>query len=105
VRSSEPGRRLDLLLMAALIEARSAERFRLLLPVLPPALLPLYTRLAQSEARHFLVYLGLARTAAPAQWRARLNQLAAQEAQLAVRPDPQLRFHSGAPLRAFAPPG
>jgi tRNA 2-(methylsulfanyl)-N6-isopentenyladenosine37 hydroxylase len=97
LRSADPGRKLDLLLMGALIEARSAERFRALLPSLPAALLPLYSRLAQSEARHFEVYLELARAAAPAHWQARLAELAVLEGQLSVRPDDTLRFHSGPP--------
>src|SRR5690242_4565143 len=35
LRTSDPGRKLDLLLTGALIEARSCERFRLLAPRLP----------------------------------------------------------------------
>ena len=35
LHTTEPARKLDLLLMGALIEARSAERFRLLAPLLP----------------------------------------------------------------------
>jgi tRNA-(ms[2]io[6]A)-hydroxylase len=101
LRTAEPGRKLDLLLMGALIEARSAERFRALLPALPAALLPLYGRLAHSEARHFAVYLELARLAAPGDWRARLTDLATLEAELSVRPDNTLRFHSGPPPETF----
>jgi tRNA-(ms[2]io[6]A)-hydroxylase len=105
LRTTHPERKLDLLLAAALIEARSAERFRLLAPLLPPPLAPLYSRLAGSEARHFLQYLTLARAAAPAQWRVRLATLAALEARLATGPDRCLRFHSGPPAdgQATAP--
>ena len=87
--------------MGALIEARSAERFRALLPALPAPLLPLYGRLAHSEARHFAVYLELARLSAPGDWRARLTDLATLEAELSVRPDNTLRFHSGPPQETF----
>lgn len=98
LRSTEPRRKLDLLLMGALIEARSAERFRLLVPQLPRALVPLYARLASCEARHFAQYRDLARVAAPGEWRARLAVLAALEAQLATTPERTLRFHSGPPF-------
>jgi tRNA 2-(methylsulfanyl)-N6-isopentenyladenosine37 hydroxylase len=98
-RSSDPGRKLDLLLTGALIEARSAERFTLLAPHLPPPLARLYTDLAGAEARHFVLYLGFARAVAPQEWRTRLEELAVREAQLASEPDDTLRFHSG-PLRA-----
>jgi len=97
-RSSDPGRKLDLLLMGALIEARSAERFALLAPHLSPPLARLYADLAGAEARHFSLYVGFARAAAPQEWRARLEALALREAQLATEPDETLRFHSG-PLR------
>ena len=96
--TSDPGRKLDLLLSGALIEARSAERFGLLAPRLPPPLARLYADLAGAEARHYTLYLGFARDAAPQQWATRLAALARHEAQLATEPDVTLRFHSG-PLR------
>jgi len=99
VRTSDPGRKLDLLLTGALIEARSAERFALLAPRLAPPLARLYGDLAGAEARHYTLYLGFARDAAPQEWAARLAALALHEAQLATEPDVTLRFHSG-PLRA-----
>ena len=97
LRTADPGRKLDLLLTGALIEARSCERFRLLAPRLPADVGGFYAQLAQSEARHFEQYLELAQEAAPLEWRERLRQLAGQEAGLATRPDAQLRFHSGPP--------
>ena len=96
LRTADPGRKLDLLLTGALIEARSCERFRLLAPRLPAEVGRFYGQLAQSEARHFGQYLDLAQEAAP-QWRARLRELAEHEARLATTPDAQLRFHSGPP--------
>jgi len=96
LRSANPGRKLDLLLTAALIEARSAERFGLLVSRVPPPLRELYGQLAVSEARHFELYLGFARGCAP-EWRSRLAILAAREADLATLPDVELRFHSGPP--------
>jgi tRNA 2-(methylsulfanyl)-N6-isopentenyladenosine37 hydroxylase len=97
LRTSEPGRKLDLLLSGALIEARSCERFRLLAERLPAPLGRFYGRLAESEARHFELYVGLARQRAPQEWEARLGVLARTEAELATAPDGELRFHSGPP--------
>jgi tRNA-(ms[2]io[6]A)-hydroxylase len=97
MRTAEPGRKLDVLLVGALIEARSAERFVLLAPRLPAPLGRLYADLAVSEARHFELYLGFAQADAPQEWPARLAQLAAREAQLVTTPDELLRFHSGPP--------
>jgi tRNA 2-(methylsulfanyl)-N6-isopentenyladenosine37 hydroxylase len=97
LRTSDPGRKLDLLLAGALIEARSAERFVLLAPRLPQPLTRLYQTLALSEARHFELYVGFARSVAPQGWQQRLERLAAREAELATTPDRTLRFHSGPP--------
>lgn len=98
--TSEPGRRVDLMLCGALIEARSCERFRLLAPRLPEPIGAFYAGLATAEARHFELYLELAQRAPPGPlpWQQRLAQLAQVEAQLVVCPDPQFRFHSGPPL-------
>jgi tRNA-(ms[2]io[6]A)-hydroxylase len=93
--TADPGRKLDLLLIGALIEARSCERFRLLAPRLPQPLAGFYSQLEQSEARHFELYIGLSRDRAPETWRARLGVLAAREAELATAPDEEFRFHSG----------
>jgi tRNA 2-(methylsulfanyl)-N6-isopentenyladenosine37 hydroxylase len=97
LRSTHPARKLDQLLAAALIEARSAERFALLAPHLAGAVGELYGQLAVSEARHFELYIGFARACAPVEWQARLAELAAREAELATQPDCELRFHSGPP--------
>lgn len=57
----EPAKGLDLLLVAALIEARSHERFERLGPfVTDPRLARLYAELAKAEERHGPIYLGLA---------------------------------------------
>jgi tRNA-(ms[2]io[6]A)-hydroxylase len=99
-KTSEPDRKLDLLLTGALIEARSAERFARLAPRLPAPLDRFYGQLQRSEARHFQLYLRLAQQAAAAaelDWQSRLAVLAQREAQLATQPDDQFRFHSGPP--------
>jgi tRNA-(ms[2]io[6]A)-hydroxylase len=99
MRTSEPGRKLDLLLTGALIEARSCERFRLLAVRLQQPLGRFYARLAESEARHFELYVGLARQRGAQEWETRLSALAAKEAELATSQDGELRFHSGPPAR------
>jgi tRNA-(ms[2]io[6]A)-hydroxylase len=108
MRTADPGRKLDLLLIGALIEARSAERFRLLIPRLPEPLAEFYATLERSEARHFELYLGLAQERDPsggAECEQRLAVLAAREAALATEPDAQFRFHSGAPVAPGAETG
>lgn len=94
--SAEPRRKVDLLLMGALIEARSCERFRLLAPRLPAPLGDFYADLERAEARHHELYLEHAQASAgDIDWRGRLRQLAQVEAELVMAPDPVLRFHSG----------
>jgi tRNA-(ms[2]io[6]A)-hydroxylase len=100
LRINEPGRLTDALLIGALIEARSCERFQCLLqyPGLDAELVRFYGRLEQSERRHFQNYLALAeQTDAPGAVNARLAELAALEAQLISEPDDEFRFHSGPP--------
>lgn len=62
VRTHEPQKLLDKLLVAALIEARSCERFQILGRMLDDEdLRRLYADLATQEARHHTLYTGLAR--------------------------------------------
>jgi len=104
----EPKRRLDLLLMGALIEARSRERFACLATRLEPPLKDFYSELERAEARHADLYLELAAAAGAesgqGDWRLRLAQLVAIESDLIVGDDEQFRFHSGPPTAA-APAG
>jgi tRNA-(ms[2]io[6]A)-hydroxylase len=98
VRSHEPKRKLDLMIVHALIEARSCERFRLLAKKLPADVRELYEQLERSEARHFEIYLEFAeREYGAAEIAERLDVIAAREAELATAPDRELRFHSGPP--------
>jgi tRNA-(ms[2]io[6]A)-hydroxylase len=78
------GRLLDRLLVAALIEARSCERLRLLGEALSdPRLRELYLRLARSEAGHETLFVDLARRACgEREAEARLAELAAAEARI-----------------------
>lgn len=106
MRTHEPARKLDLLITGALIEARSCERFGCLSTAFDgelAAIGQLYGQLARSEARHFELYLALARARDPDdECSVRLAALARAEAALATDPDPQLRFHSGAPIEAVS---
>lgn len=101
VRPAEPLRLLDMLLIGALIEARSCERFALIAPRLPEALGRFYGGLLASEARHFEHYLAFAKLecgVAEDAIEKRLTELKAIEARLVTEPDPQFRFHSGPPV-------
>lgn len=101
VRQGEPRRQLDLLLCAALIEARSCERFIGLVPKLRAPLAEFYGALAQSEARHQSLYLRLAEQRHPQdEVESRLRALGEIEAELVTSPDAQFRFHSGTPVVA-----
>jgi tRNA-(ms[2]io[6]A)-hydroxylase len=98
--SREPERALDLMIVGALIEARSAERFRGLVPRLPPAIGEFYAGLEAAEARHTDLYLRLAAAHAGrsgSDLPGRYRRFAALEAELATRADPLFRFHSGPP--------
>ena len=101
VRDDEPNKLLDLLLVGAIIEARSCERFARVAPVLPEKLGKFYAGLLASEARHFEQYIGFAKNecaASETEIDARLEELKLIEAALISEPDPQFRFHSGTPV-------
>ena len=98
VRTHEPGRLVDTLLVGAVIEARSCERFAALLPVLDAELAAFYGSLLRSESRHFTDYLRLAEQLGSKQEVARrLPVLLERERTLIESPDSELRFHSGVP--------
>jgi len=100
VRDEEPLKLFDMLLVGALIEARSCERFARLAPRLPERLARFYGGLLASESRHFEHYLEFARSetgVSQADLDVRLAELKLIEAQLITEPDSQFRFHSGPP--------
>jgi tRNA-(ms[2]io[6]A)-hydroxylase len=99
-RSEEPHKLLDMLLIGALIEARSCERFARLVPRLPDKLSRFYGGLLASEARHFEHYIAFAKSEcgiAEDQIESRLDELKTVEAGLITAPDSEFRFHSGTP--------
>ncbi len=100
-RREEPHKLLDSLLIGALIEARSCERFAKIAPRLPDKLRRFYGGLLASEARHFEHYVAFAKSECDvddAEIDARLETLKSVEAALIAEPDPEFRFHSGRPV-------
>lgn len=76
---------LDRLLVSALIEGRSCERFKLLAEgLVNEDLREFYRGLMAAEARHFTLFSGLAESIYGAKARQRLAVLAAREAEVAV---------------------
>lgn len=96
-RKNEPGMLVDKLIICALIEARSCERFAALAPYLDDELARFYISLLRSEARHFEDYLALAEEVNGAPITEHVERLAEIEAELISSPDTELRFHSGVP--------
>ena len=96
VRQQEPGRAVDRLLVAGLIEARSCERFALLRDHVADAeLAKFYGDLFESEARHHSTYVRFAHDFAPAEEvKSRLDELAAAEAAIIATGDKLPRMHS-----------
>ena len=98
-RSNEPARLIDTLLIGAIIEARSCERFALLAPELDEELGQFYRTLLRSEMRHFGDYLKLAvDVGSKEEVEARLPALLQFERGLIEAPDTEFRFHSGVPF-------
>ena len=96
VRRQEPGRLIDTLIVGALIEARSCERFVRLAPELDKELGDFYFSLLKSEARHYSDYLRLAESlASDGDLADRLEYFRGLEAGLVESEDTEFRFHSG----------
>jgi tRNA-(ms[2]io[6]A)-hydroxylase len=95
VRTEEPERKLDVLLVAALIEARSHERLSLLAAGFAgqgrTELAGFYRTLANAEDRHAELYRELAERVAPAE--ERLSALAAREAEIIAALPSTSRIH------------
>lgn len=98
VRTHEPFKLVDTLVVGAFIEARSCERFEALVPHLDEELGKFYFGLLKSESRHFQNYLKLAYQYGDARDvdQAIMRVRAAEQA-LIESPDTEFRFHSGVP--------
>ena len=97
VRTSEPGRLIDVLIIGAFIEARSCERFAALAPHLDDEMAKFYRSLLKSEGRHYQDYLSLAQDYSPEDITARIQEVRECENELINTPDDLFRFHSGVP--------
>ncbi|MDO3722611.1 tRNA-(ms[2]io[6]A)-hydroxylase [Marinobacter sp. chi1] len=95
VRTEDPGRLVDVLIVGAIIEARSCERFAALAPHLDDKLADFYNSLLKSEARHYQDYLKLAEQANGGAVDDRVAEFLAVEHRLITEPDAEFRFHSG----------
>jgi len=94
-RTSEPHRMVDTLIVGAIIEARSCERFAKIAPYLDEELSSFYLSLLKSEARHYQDYLRLAEKAAQSSIDDRIDYFLQKEKALILSQDKEFRFHSG----------
>lgn len=97
VRKGTTGEAVDRLLVSALIEARSCERFSCLSAAASESdaeLAGFYARLHASELGHFTTFLRLARKIAPSA-DARWEELLSHEARIIAEQAPGPRIHSG----------
>lgn len=91
-----PGELVDRLLVSALIEARSCERFEVLAGAAEdPELAGLYRGLCASERGHFRAFTSLAERVDPA-WEARWTWFLDEEARVIATQPKGPRMHSGA---------
>jgi tRNA-(ms[2]io[6]A)-hydroxylase len=98
-RTSDPHKLVDILVIGAIIEARSCERFAKIAPHLDVELGDFYRSLLKSEARHFKDYLALAERYAIEPIGPRIEFFRQKEKILIETPEALFRFHSG-PLAA-----
>tara|TARA_B100000925_G_scaffold5554_1_gene3970 strand:+ start:481 stop:1104 length:624 start_codon:yes stop_codon:yes gene_type:complete len=98
IRKNEPERFMDSLIVGAIIEARSCERFYYLMKILPGDISDFYARLVESESRHFLLYLEFARdhnNQHSLDFDNKLDQLLKIESDIITKFDSNFGFHSG----------
>jgi tRNA-(ms[2]io[6]A)-hydroxylase len=96
IRKSEDVKLLDLLLVDAIIEARSCERFSILSKCMsiPSYLREFYSTLLASEAGHYITFVDLAKKFYPDEIvKSRLQQLAAIEAKIVQQLHNQPTIH------------
>ena len=99
VRKAKPEELLDRVLVAALIEVRSCERFSVLASASGDAeLAAFYRTLYASEFGHYRIFLHLAgKFTAQAELEARWQEMLAEEAVILAAQEPGPRIHSGVP--------
>ena len=104
IRKPSDERLTDGLIVGALIEARSCERFAKLAPHLDPELAKFYTSLLRSEARHYKDYLTLAQSYSKKPIDDRIEIFREIEREAILTEDSQFRFHSGVPAENLIRP-
>jgi len=97
MRTHEPAKLVDTLIVGAFVEARSCERFNAIAPELDERTCRFYQSLLRSESRHYEDYIGLAWKYDEADTDERIRFFAELEAELISTPDDEFRFHSGVP--------
>jgi tRNA-(ms[2]io[6]A)-hydroxylase len=97
IRTHEPARLVDIMIIGAFVEARSCERFAVLAPYLDDELSKFYISLLKSEARHFEDYLELAQEYSKEPIDERVAFFRDLEEKLITEPDTEFRMHSGPP--------
>ncbi|MGH1373493.1 MAG: tRNA-(ms[2]io[6]A)-hydroxylase [Cellvibrionaceae bacterium] len=105
VRKEQDPKFVDTLIMGAIIEARSCERFDALAPRLDAQLQKFYVSLLKSEARHFQDYLTLAQEYSDEDIQSRVDFFLDLEEDAILTEDPLFRFHSGVPVPRKVYPG
>ncbi len=95
IRTHQPARLSDEMIVGAIIEARSCERFAALLPHLDAELAHFYTSLLNSESRHFQDYLKLAELYSKEDIAPRVEFFTRIESEYIQAKDNIFRFHSG----------
>ena len=98
IRNNEPERFMDSLIVGAIIEARSCERFYYLMKILPRDISDFYARLVESESRHFLMYLEFAKdhnNQYSLDFDNKLKELLKIESEIITKSDSNFGFHSG----------
>jgi len=103
ISKEEPYRLVDTLICAAVVEARSCERFAAVSGEVPAKIAEFYRFLLNSEARHFRDYLELARSYAKRESHKicgdyvdrRIEVFLDLDVELITRQDQEFRFHSG----------
>jgi tRNA 2-(methylsulfanyl)-N6-isopentenyladenosine37 hydroxylase len=102
IRTYEPVRLVDTLIVCALIEARSCERFAALASYLSGDLKQFYQGLVNAEARHFMLYLDFAKQYAKGSIDDRIAFFVSYETSLIQAAEGVFRLHSGVPIAVAA---
>ena len=97
IRKSQLEALVDTLIVGAIIEARSCERFETIAHYLDQELKPFYLSLLKSECRHYQDYLSLAQQYAKEPIDERVSFFLAIDEKSILTADTLFRFHSGVP--------